>query len=71
MALGTASLAIVMPEKHFQRPANDGKMQTVLQQARVEVREQVRASRRATRVVPGLRAAARDDLRVRALEREL
>ena len=54
MAIGTAALALVMPEKHFQRPANDGKVQTVLQQARVEVREQVRASRRATRVVPGL-----------------
>lgn len=54
MALGTAWLALVMPEKHFQRPANDGRVKTVLQQARAEAGEQVRASRRAARIVPGL-----------------
>jgi DHA3 family tetracycline resistance protein-like MFS transporter len=54
MALGTAALALVMPERHFQRPAGDGKVKTVLHQARIEVGEQVRASRRAARLVPGL-----------------
>lgn len=54
MALGTAWLALVMPEKHFQRPVGDGKLKTVLSQARAEVGVQVRASRRAARIVPGL-----------------
>lgn len=54
MGLGTVVLVAVMPERHFQRPAGDGKVKTVLGQARAEVREQVRASRRAPRLVPGL-----------------
>lgn len=54
MALGTAWLALVMPERHFQRPGGDGKVRTVLAQARAEVGVQVRASRRAARIVPGL-----------------
>ncbi|MEV3936700.1 MFS transporter [Glycomyces sp. NPDC049804] len=54
MALGTAALAFVMPERHFERPAGDGKARTVLRQARAEAAAQVRASRRAARVVPGL-----------------
>ncbi|HEX2143440.1 MAG TPA: MFS transporter [Glycomyces sp.] len=54
MGIGTIALALVMPERHFQRPANDGRVKTVLQQARTEVGEQVRASRRGARTVPGL-----------------
>jgi DHA3 family tetracycline resistance protein-like MFS transporter len=54
MALGTAWLALVMPERHFQRPGGDGKVRTVLAQARAEAGVQIRASRRAARIVPGL-----------------
>ncbi|MCC3763422.1 MFS transporter [Glycomyces sp. TRM65418] len=54
MALGTVALALMMPERHFQRPAKDGRVTTVLRQARTEAGVQVRASRRAARVVPGL-----------------
>jgi DHA3 family tetracycline resistance protein-like MFS transporter len=54
MASGTAALVLVMPERHFQRPAGDGRMRTVLRQARAEAAEQFRASRRAPRLVPGL-----------------
>lgn len=54
MALGTAALALVMPEKHFERPAGDGKVRTVLRQARIEAGQQVRASRSAARLVPGM-----------------
>lgn len=44
MALGTVALALTMPERHFQRPAEDGRVTTVLRQARTEVGVQVRAS---------------------------
>ncbi|GAA2147843.1 tetracycline efflux MFS transporter TetA(P) [Glycomyces algeriensis] len=54
MGLGTVALALVMPERHFQRPAGDGKVRSVLGQARAEVGEQVRTARRAPRLVPGL-----------------
>ncbi|MDN3241678.1 MFS transporter [Glycomyces tritici] len=54
MGLGTVALVLVMPERHFQRPAGDGTVRTVLAQARAEAGEQVRASRRAPRLVPGL-----------------
>jgi MFS transporter, DHA3 family, tetracycline resistance protein len=54
MAFGTAALALLMPEKHFERPAGDGKVRTVLRQARAEAGEQVRASRSAGRLVPGM-----------------
>ncbi|MDA1362997.1 MFS transporter [Glycomyces luteolus] len=54
MAIGTAALVLVMPERHFRRPAGDGRMRTILRQARAEAGEQIRASRRAPRLVPGL-----------------
>jgi DHA3 family tetracycline resistance protein-like MFS transporter len=55
MAVGGLALALLMPENHFHPRKNDaGLRRTVLQQARKDVGEQIRASRQATRMVPGL-----------------
>ncbi|NUP15605.1 MAG: MFS transporter [Streptomyces sp.] len=55
MAAGGLALALLMPENHFHpRKSGAGLRRTVLQQAKKDVGEQLRASRQATRMVPGL-----------------
>jgi DHA3 family tetracycline resistance protein-like MFS transporter len=54
MVLGTAALALLMPERHFTRPSGDGRVRSMLRRARTEVGGQVRAARRLSLAVPGL-----------------